>query len=164
MEQGKIQIYTGRGKGKTTAAFGLCLRAAGHGFKVIVLQFQKGRICGEHIEAEKIGIPVFMCKEGRGSSGCESPCPLILHAADIFMNDSPDLLVLDEIMAALNHGCVSVDEIMKLIDSKPPGTELVMTGRNVPQKLIERADLVTSMEMLKHYFSEGVPAREGIEY
>jgi len=163
MENGRIQIYTGNGKGKTTAALGLCFRALGHSLSVSVLQFRKNKSCGEHAEAVKVGLTIIQCPSGRMGEICAGPCPLIIEARRLLTAGS-DLLVLDEIMAAIVHGCVSVDEVLMLLDEAPDSTEIVLTGRDAPRELIERADLVTNMKSVKHYFSQGLLAREGIEY
>lgn len=164
MRKGEVQIYTGDGKGKSTAAFGLCFRALGRGHRVRVIQFLKGMRCGEHIMAEKIGLPITQCPMGRKSGPCAVPCPLLTEARKILETNAADLLVLDEIMAALRHGCVKLDEVLALLDGRPETMEIVMTGRRAPRELIERAGLVTSMEKVKHFFDAGVPAREGIEF
>ena len=164
MKEGKVQIYTGNGKGKTTAALGLCFRALGHDMSVFVFQFQKGQTCGEHIEAERIGLPIIKCGCGRGSDPCQSPCPLVTKIKEILADEEPDILVLDEIMAAIRRGCVSTEEALEITELRPHGTEIIMTGRDAPNELIEAADLVTSMEPIKHYFKDGLKAREGIEY
>ena len=163
-EQGKVQIYTGCGKGKSTAAFGLAMRAAGCGGRVFIIQFQKAQRCGEHESAEKLGINLAQCPQGRGSGPCTSPCPLLTAARDILKEGGADLLILDEIMAAMRHGCLSLAEALSLIETRPAKTELVMTGRGAPQELVERADLVTEMKKIKHYYDDGLPARRGIEF
>ena len=164
MREGKVQIYTGNGKGKTTAAFGLAFRALGYGHRVIIIQFQKGQTCGEHIHAAKIRLPICQCLQGRGSEPCAATCPLFTEAAKILKENTADVLILDEIMAAIHHGCLSVTQVLELLSARPRSCEIVMTGRNAPQELIDAADLVTSMEPVKHYFKSGVPAREGIEF
>lgn len=164
MRKGEVQIYTGNGKGKSTAAFGLCLRALGHGHRVRVVQFLKAERCGEHIMAEKIGLAITQCPMGRKSGACAVPCPLLIEAQEIVEKNLADLLVLDEIMAALRHKCVTLDEVVALLDNRPEAMEIVMTGRRAPNELIERAGLVTSMEKVKHFFDAGIPAREGIEF
>jgi cob(I)alamin adenosyltransferase len=163
MENGRIQIYTGNGKGKTTAALGLCFRALGSSLTVRVLQFRKNKKCGEHAEAERVGLQIMLCPGGRTGGICDNPCPLLAEARRL-LADNTDLLVLDEIMAAIACGCVSVDEVLALLDGAAGAAEIVMTGRDAPGELIERADLVTNMKSVKHYFSRGLPAREGIEY
>ncbi len=164
MRKGEVQIYTGDGKGKTTAALGLCFRALGRGHRVRVIQFLKAERCGEHIMAEKIGLEVTRCPMGRRSGPCAVPCPLLKEAERLLEENAADLLVLDELMAAIRHGCVKLDEALSLLDKRPENTEIVMTGRRAPRELVERAGRVTSMEKVKHFFDAGVPAREGIEY
>jgi len=164
MKIGKFQIYTGKGKGKTTAALGLCFRALGQDLKVKIFQLRKSKVCGEHIQAKRIGLDISQCPVGRSGEPCASPCPLIIEAMEMFEKDAPDILVIDEMMEAIRVKCVSIDEAVELVKAKPEGTELIMTGRNVPQELLDLADLITSMEPIKHYYKDGVPAREGIEY
>ena len=164
MREGKVQIYTGNGKGKTTAAFGAAFRAMGYGHSVIVIQFQKRVRCGEHMEAEKIGLEVIHCPRGRGSSPCAAPCPLLEAASKIMKENPPQLMILDEIMAAIHYKCVSEEEVLALLLERAENTEVILTGRNAPKALTDAADLVTAMEPVKHYFRNGVPAREGIEY
>ena len=161
---GLVHLYWGEGKGKTTAAMGLALRALGHGHRVRVVQFLKAERCGEHVMAEKIGLKVSQCPMGRKSGPCARPCPLFIEAEKILEENAADLLVLDELMAAIRHGCVTLDEALSLLDKRPENTEIVMTGRRAPRELAERAALVTSMDKVKHFFDAGVPAREGIEY
>ena len=163
-ERGKVQIYTGCGKGKSTAAFGLAMRAAGCGGRVFIIQFQTGLRCGEHESAEKLGIGLAQCPKGRGSGPCASPCPLLAAARGILERGDADLLILDEIMAAMRYGCVAREEALSLLDARGEKTELVLTGRGAPAELIERADLVTEMKKIKHYYDDGLPARRGIEY
>lgn len=163
-EKGKLQIYTGDGKGKSTAAFGLAMRAAGWGGRVVIIQFQKACCCGEHESAQKLGIEIIRCSEGRGSSSCASPCPLFCAAFEILNEGRADILILDEVMAAIRHNCISLREVLTLTEIRTENTELVMTGRNAPEELTERADLVTEMKKTKHYYDQGLPARQGIEY
>ena len=164
IEQPSVQIYTGEGKGKSTAAFGLAMRAAGNGFRVLVIQFQKARECGERIGAEKLGIELMHCPHGRGHGACAVPCPLLAAAGKALEIGETDLLILDEIMAAIKHGCVGTAEAALLIDTYRGKAEIVMTGRNAPEELTSRADLVTEMKKIKHYYDAGLPARRGIEF
>lgn len=164
MLDAKIQIYTGDGKGKTTAAFGLCLRAVGHGNSAFIVQFRKSAECGEHISAETLGIQVLRCAGGRKSPTCSKPCRLLVEAGNIIEKEQPDIIVLDEIMAAIKNGCVTTKEVIMLLEGAGGRTEIVMTGRNAPAELLAAADLITSMEPLKHFFEEGIRARKGIEY
>jgi len=164
MSEGKVQIYTGCGKGKSTAAFGLAMRAAGCGCQVVIIQFQKAWHCGEHESAKKLGIKIIQCSEGRGCSPCASLCPLFAEALDILKDSCANVLILDEVMAAMGQGCLSLKEVLLLLEMRPEKMELVMTGRGAPKELTERADLVTEMKKIKHYYDEGLPARRGIEY
>jgi cob(I)alamin adenosyltransferase len=164
MKNSKVQIYTGKGKGKTTAALGLCFRAMGRDLRAAVVQFRKGVLSGEHIQAERTGLPIYVCRMGRNAPPCSKPCRMLEQARAILAQDAVDILVLDEIMAAISRSCVSVEEILELVRTRPDGTELVLTGRNAPDELLNEADLVTSMEPKKHYFKDGTPARVGIEY
>ncbi|MBR4400739.1 MAG: cob(I)yrinic acid a,c-diamide adenosyltransferase [Synergistes sp.] len=163
-EKGMVHIYTGCGKGKSTAAFGLAMRCAGNGGRVFVIQFRKARPCGEHKSAAKLGIEVIRCEAGRGSAPCAHPCPLLSAVTGVFEKNDPDLVILDEVMAALKHGCVDISEVRELLAARPEETELVMTGRDAPDELIGRADLVTEMKKIKHYYDKGRAAKQGIEF
>jgi len=164
MKTGKFQIYTGNGKGKTTAAFGLCFRALGRDLRVKIVQLRKSRECGELIQAKRCGIDIRRCPEFPKGEPCSTKCPMLNTIRKIIENNETDLLVIDEMMEALRVGCLKAEDAAALVKAKPAGMELVMTGRNVPQELMELADLITSMEPIKHYYKDGVPAREGIEY
>jgi len=168
---GFIQIYTGAGKGKTTAALGLALRAAGAGMRVFIAQFLKGRPYSEHaslarlapeIEVRQFGLPAFVMGE---------PSPEDLSAAEegvravreAFASGRYGLVILDEVNLLPSLGILPLETILSLMDEKPADVELVLTGRDADVRLIERADLVTEMLPLKHYYEKGVPARAGIE-
>lgn len=175
MEQGLVQVYTGEGKGKTTAAFGLAMRAAGRGFRVVILQFLKGEETGEllFIEKNAPGIEVRRFNSQRKFSWTMNERELALlrsqtregfdHAARLLRESGCDLLILDEVMAALNAGFITEAELLDLVARRPAGVELVLTGRNAPQALIRAADLVTEMRAVKHPFEKGIAARTGIE-
>lgn len=172
MKKGYVQIYTGNGKGKTTAALGLMTRAVGNNFKIFFCQFLKGTEYGEintikyfpTVKHERYGRGVFIRKKELVTNedkklikdGYES-----LKKA-LFSGDY-DIVIADEILVTLRFDLLSIDEIKFLIDNKPENVELVLTGRNAPNELIELADLVTEMKEIKHYYKEGVPARTGIE-
>lgn len=169
--RGLVHIYTGNGKGKTTAALGLALRAAGQGMRVCVLQFMKGRgRCGEHRFVERW--PAFeilqpSCASCFGQSDSQrqaAASEALDQVRSIMDSGCYDLLVLDEILTAVKNGLVPEDEALQLIASKPDGLELALTGRGAPQSLIDAADLVTEMVAIKHPLSRGVRARKGIEY
>ena len=153
-----IQIYTGNGKGKTTASIGQGVRAAGRGFKVYMVQFLKGTPTGELESLKKIdNFKVFRFEEKRDFVWN-------LNEEEIVENKECDLLIMDEIMGVLKNGFLSVEDIIEIINRNKHDIEIIMTGRDVPKELADRADLITEMNMVKHYYEKGVPAREGIEY
>lgn len=169
--KGLIQIYTGQGKGKTTAALGQAVRAAGQGLKVVIVQFVKGDPnSGEHLFLKKC--PFFEIIQPNKGSCFTQPREELKAAVDKALALSRDYLtggvydmvILDEIFIAANLGMVTEAEIMQLMDSKPEKTELVLTGRYAPPEIVKRADLVTEMLMIKHPYTEGTEARLGIEY
>ncbi len=173
MEKGLIQVYTGNGKGKTTAALGLALRAVGRGFKVLIIQFMKGNIeCGEIESARKL-LPNLTIKQmGRGTFVSKSrPDPVDVRQAQkgfslakkAVENKEFDIVILDEINVAIDYGLIPLSDLLQLIDSKPENVELILTGRNAKPEIIDKADLVTEMVDRKHYYDNGVPARKGIE-
>jgi cob(I)alamin adenosyltransferase len=175
LNKGYVQVYTGDGKGKTTAALGLGLRAAGRGFKVVMFQFLKGAPSGELestplLEGRFTIIRLAETKKFFGSMDDAEKAELktrlqaeLKQVEEVLVGSDCDILILDEIMAAYHGGLVSLEEILSLIDRKPPTMELILTGRSVPEAIIARADLVTEMRCIKHYMDDGVPARIGIE-
>lgn len=173
MEKGLIQVYTGNGKGKTTAALGLALRAIGHGMKVLMIQFMKGNTRYGELESAKRLSPHFTIKQfGRETFISKSnPDPKDLELAQegfsmaqkAIQAKEYDMVILDEINLAIDYGLIPVSDLLQLIDSKPDTLELILTGRNAKPEILERADLVTEMVERKHYFAKGVSAREGIE-
>lgn len=170
---GYIQVYTGNGKGKTTAALGLALRAAGRELMVCVIQFMKGGgPYGEHIAAPLLAPYLTIIPTGReGWVNKNNPDPedrrLAAEAMEIAKNaltgGSYDLVILDEINGAVSFGLVELDDVLNLMKMKPASVELVLTGRNADEKIVEAADLVTEMREVKHYYKAGVPSRIGIE-
>jgi cob(I)alamin adenosyltransferase len=175
MIKGYVQVYTGDGKGKTTAALGLGLRAVGHGFKVIMFQFLKGAHSGELDSVALLGdkfkiIRLAETKKFFSAQNDQEKAELkerlqkeFKQVQAIISGNKCDLLILDEIMAALHAGLLEIDQVCTLIDSRPQGMELVLTGRSVPREILEKADLVTEMLVIKHYADKGVSARQGIE-
>jgi len=170
--KGYIQIYTGNGKGKTTAAFGLALRAAGAGKKIFIAQFVKGQIYSEiralekfheNITIEQYGLECFIVNEPK-QEDIDLARKGLKDVADIIRNGDHDLVILDEANIALYYKLFTVEELLDILKSKPEHMEIVITGRYAPPELIEAADLVTEMREIKHYYVQGVPAREGIEY
>lgn len=173
LEQGCIQVYTGNGKGKTTAALGLAFRALGRGMKVLMVQFMKGGgPYGEHAAAERFAPDFTIIQTGRPSwVNKENPDPedarlagqALETARTALTSGEYDLVILDEINGAVSFGLLSVEDLLQLMVQKPPCVELVLTGRNADERVIAFADLVTEMREIKHYYRAGVPARVGIE-
>jgi len=171
LEKGYIQVYTGDGKGKTTAALGLTLRAAGAGLKVYIGQFLKTgtyseiaglTLLGDRVRVEQFGGKKFIIGEPtkddrkRAAAGLEEVQETILAGGF-------DVVILEEINVALKIGLLEVRNVLELLKQKPDGVEIVCTGRGAPEELIEAADLVTEMRKIKHYIDRGVYARTGIE-
>ncbi|MDH4006458.1 MAG: cob(I)yrinic acid a,c-diamide adenosyltransferase [Desulfuromonadales bacterium] len=173
LENGYVQVYTGNGKGKTTAALGLAFRAIGRGLKVCLIQFMKGGgPYGEHFAAEKMTQNMTVRCFGRdGWVKKGSPNPEDLAEADrayrmaeaSLESEDYDLVILDEMNGAVDFGLLSVEQALRLLDLKGEKVELVLTGRNACPEIIQRADLVTEMCEIKHYYQAGVDARVGIE-
>lgn len=174
--KGLVHIYTGDGKGKTTAAIGLGIRACGRGMKVLMVQFLKGMDTGELKTVEKLK-PDFVIvrmneqKEFIWNMNDEQKRKLQESVSETFdfvinavKSGEWSVIILDEIMAAISNGLISVDAVADLVKSKPENLELVMTGRNAPQKLIALADYVSEIKAVKHPFENGVKARRGIEF
>lgn len=169
----KVQIYTGNGKGKTTAALGLAFRAAGHGLRVHILHFMKndpeyGEMrsamrMGEHWHVEQWGRSCFVNKKKPAAEDVELARRGLERACALATSAEVDLLILDELVNALDFNLVSIEDVLALLEKRAPGTEVVLTGRNAPAELIEAADLVTEMRPVKHYYDTGTPARVGIE-
>lgn len=172
-EKGLVQVYTGEGKGKTTAALGLCLRAAGHGLRSVILQFMKGQIdYGELRSVERLGGLVTIIQGGRASFvSRDHPDPedrrlaqeTLERAKKLVDDPTIDILVLDEANVAMDFGLIPVDEVLALVRGRRPGLEVILTGRGAPEALTACADLVTEMREVKHYWRDGVPCRTGIE-
>jgi len=170
MEKGYIQVYTGNGKGKTTAALGIALRCLCAGNKVFFGQFMKGQDYSElkavcyfdKLTMNQFGTPSFI--NGEPS---EEDIKLARHGLAVMKealwSGRYDMVVFDEINTTLFYHLIEVEEFMKVLDGKPEGTEVILTGRYAPQEIIDRADLVTEMKEIKHYYNAGVPSRVGIE-
>lgn len=170
--QGQIQVYTGNGKGKTTAALGLSLRAIGAGKKVFFAQFVKNKIYSEILACNKY-LPNIKCQQyGRDCFIYNEPTQQDIDAAQaglkevsrVVQSAEYDLVVLDEANIALYYKLFSTDELIAIIENKPATTEIVITGRYAPREIIEIANLVTEMKEVKHYYQHGLEAREGIEF
>jgi cob(I)alamin adenosyltransferase len=173
LEKGYIQLYTGDGKGKTTAALGLALRASGAGLKSIIIQFMKGQHYSElesiaklksHITIEQYGSSRFCFINDENFEEHYSLAKNAMKRAhEVIISNIFDIIILDEIVTSLYFKIITMDEIIKLIEQKPENKELVLTGRGAPQHLISLCDLVTEMTEVKHYYTNGVSARTGIE-
>jgi len=175
---GMVQVYTGNGKGKTTAALGLAFRAVGHGLRVHIIQFLKnpemmGSVYGEitaakklapHLTIKSFGLPKWIRVDSITQEDKEEVKKAISLARKVLTDPQINILILDEVFLALHYGLAPLKEILELLDARPPEKELILTGRNAPEEIIERADLVTEMRQIKHYFEKNVPARKGIEY
>jgi len=179
LEKGLIQIYTGDGKGKTTAAVGLALRAAGQGNKVLIYQFLKppSLDTGERlalelgaigIRAEAIDMPWDMSESLQNEQAVDQMRTAISEALERIAQTAEkrlyDVLILDEIVFCISKGLAELEDIKSIIDRKDPAVEIVLTGRDATGELVEMADLVTEMKKIKHPFDKGLPARRGIEF
>ena len=160
LEHGKVQIYTGEGKGKTTAALGLCLRAMGYGLKPMFLQFVKERHCSEHDMAQRIGLEIV---QGQGQTGEDRDAYILDVARKAVREGVYDVVVLDELGEAMRLGHVRREDVVRLCLDRCPHTELVLTGRGL-ESLEDVCDLMTVMTARKHYYDDGVLARRGIEW
>jgi len=179
LEKGLVQIYTGDGKGKTTAAFGLALRAAGQGNKVLIYQFLKPpsldigerfalRLGAVRIRTEALDVPWNMSESLKDEKTVARMQTAISEALERIAQTAEkrfyDVLILDEIVFCLSKGLAKLEDVKNLIDRKDPAVEIVMTGRGATKELMELADLVTEMKNIKHPFDKGLPARRGIEF
>jgi len=173
LKKGLVQVYTGNGKGKTTAALGLALRASGHGMKTFICQFMKGyeygevrsaRMLGDLVRIEQFGgescIPLRYPPEqvdvDRARSGMQ-------RVREVLDSGDYDIVILDEILCAVHFMLVPEDDVLDLIESRGGNTELILTGRWAGDAVIEKADLVSEVKEIKHYFTHGIQARDGIE-
>lgn len=171
-KKGLIQIYTGDGKGKTTAALGLACRARGHGLRVYYICFHKKRRYGEHRILKKLGIDSFGFAKKRPHSfkniSKEEFRKACLRGLEfikkIFKENKYDLLILDEILISLREGFLKEAEILDIFRSKPKNLELVLTGRGLTKNLLKEADLVSEVKKIKHPYSLGIKRRKGIEF
>ena len=173
LSKGYIQVYTGNGKGKTTAALGQALRAAGSGLKTFIVSFMKDFAYGElksikqlsqWIRLEQYGNDNFVFKK-------KPPTEIDLKAAqeglqkarEAMLGGEYDIVIMDEVCVAVYFGLLETEAIVSVLKEKPPSVELILTGRYCPEELIEQADIATEMVEIKHYYQNGVPARRGIE-
>ncbi len=173
-DKGLILVFTGNGKGKTTAALGVALRAAGHGLRVLILQFMKMRVnTGEIRALERTNLPITIKQFGRRVFFRTRTCePMDIHKAYLGLKafqramDSRtyDMIILDEINLAVYFGLLDVEEVMEVIRNRPSNLHLVLTGRKARKEIIDIADLVTEMMETRHPYNQGVKAQKGIEF
>lgn len=173
LKNGLIQVYTGDGKGKTSAAFGLAFRAVGRGFRVYIIQFMKGGFdYGElyavkqlsNLKLKAFGSGRFITEKPPREEDVNLAREALEFAERIIAKGDFDVVILDEANVAANLKLIRVDDIVRLAKNKPKHVELVFTGRNAPPEIIELADLVTEMKEIKHPFQKGIQPRKGIEY
>jgi cob(I)alamin adenosyltransferase len=168
---GYIHLYTGNGKGKTSAALGLCLRAAGAGKKVFIAQFVKGMHYSEldaikrfpEIELKQYGLDCFIKNEPT-EKDIEAAQFGLKEVAALILGNKYDIVVMDEVCIALHYHLFELKDIIEILQQKPGAMEIILTGRYAPAELYEMADLVTEMKEIKHYYNEGIEARKGIEF
>jgi len=168
---GYIHLYTGNGKGKTTAALGLALRAVGAGKKVFIAQFVKGMHYAEldalkrlpEIELKQYGLDCFIVNQPTPDD-IDAARKGLDEVAKIIAQNKFEIVILDEICIALFYHLFGIDQVLTILNTKPVETEIILTGRYAPAELYEIADLVTEMTEIKHYYTKGIKARKGIEY
>ena len=170
---GLIQVITGDGKGKTTSAIGLAMRAVGHGYKVIMVQFMKGQINYGELETAKnlenfdiiqFGRPDFVDKKDPAEIDIKLAQDGLEYARKLIKENKCDMLILDEINIALDWKLIALEDVIDLINSKPENMEIVLTGRYAHPRLIELADQVSEVREIKHPYQKGIMARKGIEF
>jgi len=169
---GLVELYIGQGRGKTTASFGILMRAFGRGLRCAVVQFLKSQKSGEVITAKNFGIGQIFLFGTENFFDPANPDQKIIAkvedgiklASKLLSSGDFELVILDEILTAFKVGIVSEKTLHAIVDKKAKRTELIMTGLEAPQSLIERADLVTEMRKIKHYYDKGVQARRGFEF
>jgi len=172
LNKGYIHVYTGPGKGKTTAALGLGLRAAGAGMKVHMIQFMKGRRYSELDSVDNIpnftfsqhGRDDFVNKDNPEQIDIDLAQEGFKHAKDLIKSKKYDLIILDEINVAVDYNLIPLKEVIDIVDSKPEKLELVLTGRYAHPEIVRIADYVTEMLEIKHPYQQGIKARKGVDY
>lgn len=174
--KGLVLVFTGDGKGKTTAALGMAMRAVGHHYKVAVVQFIKGTMrTGEQETAKMLAPYLDWTTTGKGfTAGPMSRATPEEHrqaaqealrlAEERLQSREYRLVILDEVLGAVRAGLITTEQVLELIRSKPPAVHLVLTGRNAPPEIVEAADLVTEMKMVKHPYEQGITAQKGVEF
>lgn len=172
-DKGMIQIYTGDGKGKTTAAIGQAVRAMGRGLSVYMIQFMKGNTeYGElkllerlsEMKIKQFGRPDFVKPREPEPVDIEMAESALSHAEEILKSGDYDIVILDEACIAAGWGLIRPGELEKILKERAPHVEVILTGRACPPEIMKLGDLVTEMKEIRHYYKKGIPARQGIEY
>jgi cob(I)alamin adenosyltransferase len=173
LKKGYIQVYTGNGKGKTTAAIGQAVRAAGAGLKTIIIQFMKEYPYSEIVSLNELSKWITVEQYGKDDFVYKGKMPgeedlavalrALKRAEDIMLCNEYDIIILDEIIVAIYFKLFPISDVIDLINKKPDNVELILTGRYCPEEIIEKADLVTEMKEIKHYYTKNVLSRKGIE-
>ena len=171
-EKGLVMVYTGDGKGKTTAAVGQAVRALGHGYNVYMIFFMKGRDYGEYLASSylpnltvvKAGRDDFVDREHPEPIDIELARDGFSQAKKVILSGEYDLVVLDEVIVAVDYNLIPERDLLKLLGKKPAGVDLILTGRGASRELIKRADLVSEIQEVKHHYRQGQGSRRGIEY
>jgi cob(I)alamin adenosyltransferase len=172
MRKGYIHVYTGNAKGKTTAALGLALRAVGAGLRVFIAQFIKKTKCSEHKALDRFNDLITVKQYGTGFLKSVKPTKSEIAAArkgleevkKAISSKKYDMVILDEINIATHNNLIQIEELLDLLEKKPPEIELILTGRYADDRVIEKAELVTEMKEIRHYYKKGIKARKGIEH
>jgi len=172
LNKGYIHVYTGDGKGKTTAAIGLGIRAAGAGYKVYMLQFMKGRKYSELVTIDKIenfnysqhGRDEFVNKKNPEKIDIDLAKKGFTKAEELIKSNNYDMIILDEINVAIDYKLVSLEKILKLIKDKPEKLELILTGRYANTEIVKNADYVSEILEIKHPYQDGIQARKGVDF
>jgi cob(I)alamin adenosyltransferase len=172
LKKGLIHVYTGNGKGKTTAAIGLGVRAAGAGLRVIMIQFMKGRRYSEldglqgikNFTVKQFGRDEFVSKDHPAQVDIDLAQKGLAYAKDVIHNHTYDLVILDEINVAVDYQLISVSEVLSLLQEKPEAVELVLTGRYASPEIIKDADVVSEILEIKHPYQKGITSRKGIDW
>ena len=171
--RGLVIVITGNGKGKTTSAFGQALRAVGQGYKVFIMQFMKGRDYGEFVAAKKYLPRLTVRRSGLDSFVMrDKPAPVDIELArqgfelvkKAIISGKYNMVILDEINVAIDFNLIPLDEMIRLIKNKPPGLDLILTGRYAAKEIIKLADTVSEVKEIKHHYTAGIKDRAGIEY
>lgn len=172
-QKGLIIVITGDGKGKTTSAIGQAMRAAGHGKKILIVQFMKGKKYGEVLCTEKhipdisiiqCGLDSFVMKDNPAPVDVELAQQGLKISQEAVASGNYDMLILDEINVAMDFKLVSIQDVLNLLKNKPTGMDIILTGRYAPAEIIEVADTVSEVREIKHHYSQGIKERAGIEF